>query len=61
MCGNIGECFGWSRKKRNQRLLNSKITEQLKELKMKLSGCRPSKVRAGVEQGSENEKRTQDG
>ena len=45
-------------KKRNQRLLNSEITEQPKELKMKLSGCRPSKVRAGVEQGSEDEKRT---
>ena len=44
--------------KRNQRLLNSEITEQPKELKMKLSGCRPSKVRAGVEQGSEDEKRT---
>ena len=45
-------------KKRNQRLLNSKITEQPKELKIKLSGCRPSKARAGVEQGSEDEKGT---
>ena len=43
-------------KKRNQRLLNSKINEQPKELKIKLSGCRPSKARAGVEQGSEDEK-----
>ena len=45
-------------KKRNQRLLNSKIIEQPKELKIKLSGCRPSKARAGVEQGSEDEKGT---
>ena len=45
-------------KKRNQRLLNSKINEQPKELKIKLSGCRPSKARAGVEQGSEDEKGT---
>ena len=48
-------------KKGTKALLNSKIIEQLKELKGELSGWRASKVRVGVEQGSESEKRTQDG
>lgn len=34
-----------------------KVTEHVKLLKMELSGCRPSKVRAGVKQSGEWEKK----